>query len=310
MGGAQTGRRPTWNEKVHAKWSEGKTVCIGLDSELGKIPESVRGAVIENEVLIAFNGAIVDKTKDLAGAYKPNLAFYAEQGDVGFRALMMTIDGIRFAAPDVPVILDSKSMDIGNTNLGYVQMAFEHCDADAITVNPYLGMEAAQPFLDQKDKGIIVLCKTSNKGSGEFQDRLVVIDDPQEIADLEQLATPAVVNQRWVSLIAFYKLVAYRVSKYWNKNGNCSLVVGATYPEELAAVRRIVGDDMPILIPGIGAQGGDVEATVKAGQNSRGQGMFINASRSIIFASSGSDFAEAARRETLKLHNLINQYRN
>ncbi len=192
---------------------------------------------------------------------------------------------IHTVAPDVPVILDAKDMDIGNTNTGYVRMAFEYCQADAITINPYLGMEAAQPFLDQKDKGIIVLCRTSNKGSGEFQDLLIKSDMP------------------------LYQYVASRVAKYWNKNGNCALVVGATYPNELAQVRRIVGD-MPILIPGIGVQGGDVEATVKAGRDSRGQGMIINASRSIIFASNGPDFAEAARRETLKLHNLINQYRN
>lgn len=314
MGGAETGRGPMWNEMLRAKWDEGRFVCVGLDSEYAKIPASVKISKYSTEPtaerMLEFNRRIVVATQDIVLAYKPNLAFYEAVGSQGIDALKKTVHMIRCLAPGAPVILDAKRADIGNTNAGYVQMAFEYCGADAITIHPYLGMEAVEPFLAMKDKGVIVLCKTSNKGSGEFQDRLVVIDDPQEIADLDHLATPAVVNQRWVSLIAFYKLVAYRISRHWNKNSNCSVVVGATYPEELAVVRQIVGDDMPILIPGIGTQGGDVEATVKAGQNTGGQRIIINASRSIIFASGGSDFAEAARSETLKLHNLINQYRN
>lgn len=322
MGGAETGRRPTWNEMLQRKWDEGKFVCVGLDSELGKIPEHAQVSDSEHPknylglcvaaTITSFNNNIVDATKDLVGAYKPNLAFYIAHGDVGLVALRDTVLYIRTAAPDVPVILDTKDMDIDNTNLGYVQMAFEYCDADAITVNPYLGMVAAQPFLDQKDKGIIVLCKTSNKGSGEFQDLYIGMAtlEPGEKRNDFLCFEKRIGRQLWEGGVPLYQYVAFRVAEHWNKHGNCSLVVGATYPEELAKVRQIVGDDMPILIPGIGAQGGDVEATVKAGQNSRGQGMFINASRSIIFASSGSDFAEAARRETLKLHNLINQYRN
>ncbi|QQR79142.1 MAG: orotidine-5'-phosphate decarboxylase [Candidatus Moraniibacteriota bacterium] len=287
-----------FKELLQAGWDAGKFVCVGLDSELEKIPAMVylpRGDGNVRDVaqtMTIFNQIIVEATKDLVLAYKPNLAFYIAHGDLGLWALRDTVLHIHTVAPDVPVILDAKDMDIGNTNAGYVQMAFEYCEADAITVNPYLGMEAAQPFLDQKDKGVIVLCRTSNKGSGEFQG-----------LDVSGDSVPG-------GYMLLYQYVAHRVSRYWNTNGNCALVVGATYPGELAEVRQIVGDVMPILIPGIGAQGGDLEATVKAGRDSRGQGMIINASRSIIFASSGPEFAEAARRETQKLNGLINQYRN
>lgn len=175
------------------------------------------------------------------------------------------------------------SADICNTNAGYVDAAFGFLQADAITVHPYLGAEALQPFLARAEKGIIVLCRTSNPGAGEFQD-LSVNGEP------------------------LYSFVARRVANEWNKNGNCALIVGATYPDELREVHELIGD-MPILIPGIVAQDGDVEKTVSAGKNSCRQGMIINSSRCIIFASNGADFAEAARRETEKLCNLINQYR-
>ena len=238
---------------------------------------------------MAFNRAIVDATKDIAGSYKLNSSFYEAHGAEGLAALHRTITDIRNIAPDVPVILDAKRGDIGNTNNGYVQMAFDYLNVDAITVPPYLGGESLQPFLARPEKGIIVLCRTSNLGAGEFQDLEVS-------AYWENTAHP----------MKLYEYIALRVSNDWNENGNCGLVVGATYPEELASVRRIVGD-MPILIPGIGAQGGDLEKTVQAGKNTRGQGMIINSSRGIIFASNGPDFAEAARRETLKLHEAITQ---
>ncbi len=267
---------------LEAQWSRGNLVCVGLDSEYGKIPESARKDGVQ-DTIVKFNQAIVEATWDLVCAYKPNAAFYEAYGYEGIAALRRTIADIHVLAPNVPVILDAKRADIGNTNAGYVQAAFEFLQADAITVHPYLGAEALQPFLDLKDKGIIVLCRTSNPGAGEFQD-LSVSGEP------------------------LYRFVARRVASEWNKNGNCALVVGATYPEELREVRGLVGD-MPILIPGIGAQGGDVEQTVTAGKDSRGWGMIINSSRGIIFASKGADFAEAARRETLKLRDLINQYR-
>lgn len=268
-----------FRQMLEKKWSEGKFVCVGLDSELGKIPESIHKKHVADTIR-EFNLRIVDATKDLVCAYKPNLAFYAAQGANGLDALWQTIRNIKIRAPDVPVILDAKYADIGNTNAGYVKFAFEYLGADAVTVHPYLGREALQPFLNCKDKGIFVLCRTSNPGAGEFQDLVI-------------------------SGVPLYNHVARHVASHWNVNDNCALVVGATYPDELRQVRMLVGD-MPILIPGIGAQGGDVEKTVEAAGGNR---MIINSSRGIIFASNGPDFAEAARRETLSLHNLINQYR-
>lgn len=277
-----------FQQMLKAQWAKGNFVCVGLDSEFGKIPESVHVSgnecdVHEGNTIVAFNRAIVEATKDLVCAYKPNAAFYEAYGAEGISALARSIADIHAIAPDVPVILDAKRADIGNTNAGYVDAAFGFLRADAITVHPYLGAEALQPFLARVDKGVIVLCRTSNPGAGEFQN-LSVNGEP------------------------LYRFVARRVASEWNKAGNCALVVGATYPDELREVRGIVGD-MPILIPGIGAQGGDVKKTVTAGKDIRGWGMVINSSRGIIFASKGADFAEAARRETEKLRNLINQYR-
>ena len=300
---------------LEARWAEGKFVCVGLDSEFGKIPESARRSGNECDVsvantIVAFNRAIVEATKDLVCAYKPNLAFYVAYGEEGIVVLRRTINIIRDIAPNVPVILDAKFADIGNTNASYAEFAFEYLGADAVTVNPYLGGEALQPFLDRKDKGIFVLCRTSNLGADEFQDRDVMLTDDDQVLFFgdENKKEEDMEREEWRSYLPLYQYVAYKVAREWNENNNCAVVVGATYPGELREVRRIVGD-MPILIPGVGAQGGDVEKTVKEGRNSRGNGMIINSSRGIIFASSGLDFAEAARRETLKLHTLINQYR-
>ncbi|MEK7531489.1 MAG: orotidine-5'-phosphate decarboxylase [Patescibacteria group bacterium] len=303
-----------FRELLEGKWSQGKFVCVGLDSEFGKIPESahVGGnecAVHEGNTVVAFNRAIVEATKDLVCAYKPNSAFYEAYGAEGIAALQRTIADIHAIAPDVPVILDAKRADIGNTNAGYVDAAFEYLRADAITVHPYLGAEALQPFLARAEKGIIVLCRTSNPGAGEFQDQSVRLNKGEARNFYRALrgSETKLLPQKQTH-VPMYQWVAHSVANCWNKNGNCSLVVGATYPDELREVRGLVGD-IPILIPGIGAQGGDVEKTVTAGKDSRGRGMIINSSRGIIFASKGADFAEAARRETLKLHNLINQYR-
>jgi orotidine-5'-phosphate decarboxylase len=274
-----------FRQMLQAQWNRGNFVCVGLDSEYNKIPSliKIRCSSLTPHAITAFNQAIVDATHDLVCAYKPNIAFYEAYGTDGITALRDTIMDIHTIAPDVPVILDAKRADIGNTNIGYIQAAFEYFQADAITVNPYFGAEALKPFLDRADKGIIVLCRTSNPGAGEFQD-LCVADVP------------------------LYKIVALRVANNWNKHDNCALVVGATYPNELRAVRDIVGD-MTLLIPGVGEQGGDVEQTVTAGQNSQGQGIIVNSARKIIFASSGDDFAQAARQETVKLRDLINQHR-
>lgn len=280
-------------ELLQAKWDEGKFVCVGLDSEYGLIPWSERRSTVQ-ETICQFNRAIVDATRKLVCAYKPNIAFYERFGPIGLTALSNTIGYIQLTAPEVPVILDAKRADIGNTSEAYAKAVFEYLEVDAVTVNPYLGQEALQPFLDRTDKGIFVLCRTSNSGSDEFQ-------------NLPVMASSAIKGDKDSSSnisVPLYAHVARRVSEVWNQKGNCGLVVGATYPGELARVREVVGD-MPILIPGIGAQGGNLEATVRAGVNSRGQGMIINSSRGIIFASKGMDFAEVARIETLKLHEAI-----
>ncbi len=303
-----------FRQMLEAQWSRGNFVCVGLDSEFGKIPKSARRsgkecAVSVVNTIITFNRAIVEATKDLVCAYKPNAAFYEAHGVEGLAALYWTIVDIHAIAPDVPVILDAKRTDIGNTNNGYVEMAFNYLGVDAITVHPYLGAEALKPFLDMADKGIIVLCRTSNPGAGEFQDLGITID-AVTFQGLGPYGSRGVLTQQ----IPLYQYVAYRVSRHWNKNSNCALVVGATYPQELRKVRGIVGD-MPILIPGVGFQQKDipleeqVKQVVDAGKDSRGWGMIINSSRGIIFASKGPDFAQAARRETEKLRNLINQHR-
>jgi len=265
---------------LEKKWDEGKFLCVGLDTDLEKIPDSAQKDSTR-ATMVAFNRAIVDATKDIVCAYKPNSAFYEARGDEGFAALRETTQYILDQAPDVPVILDAKRADIGSTNKGYVDSIFHYLQMDAVTVHPYLGSEALKPFLERKDKGIFVLCRTSNGGAGELQD-LLTEGEP------------------------LYKKVAHLVAEKWNTNGNCGVVVGATYPEELAEVRKIVGD-MPILIPGVGAQGGDLEKAVQAGKDSRGKGMIVATSRSIIFASHSADFAEAARAEASKLHGVISK---
>lgn len=253
-------------------------VCVGLDSELVKLPESVRKDTYPRH---AFNKAIIDATHDFVCAYKPNSAFYEAGGARGIEELKMTCDYLGQTYPEIPIILDAKRADIGNTNNGYVQFAFDYLGVDAITLHPYLGREALQPFLDRKDKGCIILCKTSNPGAGEFQ-------------DLKTDGEP------------LYKRVAKEIVSKWNTHGNCMLVVGATYPEELAEVRSMAAD-MTFLVPGIGAQGGDVEKTLKAGLNSRKSGLIINSSRAIIFAGTGADFASESRREASKLCDSINK---
>lgn len=246
--------------KLKTKWNEGKFVCVGLDK-----------GVFE------FDKTIIDQTADLVCAYKPNAAFYKEAD------LQKTVSYIKTAHPDIPIILDAKRGDIGNSNEAYVKAIFDDLGMDALTVHPYLGKESLQPFLDRADKGIIVLVKTSNPGGGEFQDLKVYPDNGG------------------VDGKPLYQIVAEHI-RDWNTKGNLAVVVGATYPKELAEVRRIVGD-MPILIPGVGTQGGDLQATIKAGKDSRDQGMIISSSRGIIFASN-------PREATLQLHqNIISSLR-
>lgn len=279
----------SFSKLLEQHWSEGRFVCVGLDSELKKIPSVVQqrnsdGSLAIKETLVAFNRAIIEATSDLVCAYKPNTAFYEAYGIPGIAALEETMRLLHALAPNIPTILDAKRGDIGNTNSGYIASAFDHLKADAITLHPYMGKKSLQPFLDRTEKGIILLCRTSNEGAEEFQNLSV---------NGEEL----------------YKKVARQISSHWNQNNNCGLVVGATCPNELRAVREIV-DTMPLLIPGVGAQGGSVEETVKAAQDRNGLGMIINSSRGIIFASKEKDFAEAARRETEKLHHLITQIKS
>lgn len=268
-----------FRQLLDARWAEDKLVCVGLDSEYAKLPQAARRDGYLDTV-VGFNDEIVQATCDLVCAYKINTAFYEAHGSKGIQALEETCAHIRDHAPGVPIILDAKRADIGNTNDHYVAFAFDVCKADAITVHPYMGAESLKPFLDCKTKGIFVLCRTSNPGAGEFQGLI------------QQDVRPLYLN------------VAVAVATKWNANHNCGLVVGATAPDELARVRRIASD-VPLLIPGIGAQGGDLDATIRAGRDFAGRGMIINSSRGIIFASSKDDYAEAARREAQKLHDQI-----
>lgn len=291
---------------LQTSWAGGRFVCVGLDPVYAKIPECVRSKHSSKKgAIVEFCKEIVRATWRSASSYKPNLAFFLAIGTEGLEALIEVIQYIHEFVPGTPVILDTKDMDIGNTNEGYIEFTFAECKADAVTVNPYLGMEAAQPFLDQKDKGIIVLCRTSNKGAGEFQDLSVHV--PTEA--LRHIQDVGAVPWSSSGLTTLYNYVAYRVAHFWNKNGNCGLVVGATAPVELDSVRKIVGN-LPILIPAVGVQGGDVEESVKAGRDSNGHGFVINASRSIIYASSGEDFAEAAGAEAKRLNEEIILYLN
>jgi len=251
-------------------------LCVGLDIDLKKIPDSLLN---KGDPIFDFNKAIINATKDIVCAYKPNMAFYEMYGIYGIEALIKTIEYIYTL--EIPVILDAKRGDVGNTASAYAKSLFEIYKADAITVSPYLGKDSLDPFFEYKEKGIFVLCLTSNPGSKDFQN--TGNDDP------------------------LFKQVAKKVRE-WNVNGNAGLVVGATKPEELKEIRSMVGD-MPILIPGIGAQGGDTAKTVRYGTNKKGERAIINSSRNIIFASTGEDFAGSARVAARKLKEEINSYR-
>ncbi|HEX8103687.1 MAG TPA: orotidine-5'-phosphate decarboxylase [Solirubrobacteraceae bacterium] len=257
----------------------GRHLCVGLDTDPTRIPDGFAAGEAPAARVAAYNAAIVDATAHVAAAYKPNVAFYEALGAAGHEALRATIAHVRAAAPATPVILDAKRADIGSTNLGYVTAAFDELGADAVTVHPYLGGRALQPFLDRTERTIYVLARTSNPGAAEFQ-------------DLE------------VDGLPLYRHVARAVARDWDANGNCGLVVGATYPDELARVREDVGPEMPLLIPGVGAQGGDLEAAVAA--NGGTPAFLINASRAIIYAgATAGDFADAARVEAERLDAAI-----
>jgi orotidine-5'-phosphate decarboxylase len=255
-------------------------VCVGLDPEIERLPASIAA---EASPIFQFNKAIIDATADLVCAYKPQFAHYAayEAED----QLERTIEYIHRNHPGVPVILDSKRGDVGNTAERYALEAFERYHADAVTVNPYLGGDSLEPFLKHADKGVIILCRTSNPGARDIQDLQVGAGSRK-----------------------LYHVIAELAATKWNSRGNCMLVVGATYPKELAEIREIVGD-LPFLVPGVGAQGGDVAQAVQNGRTKNGTGLVISSSRAILYASSGADFASAARSAALTLRDQINAAR-
>jgi len=244
-------------EKIVSK--NNSLLCVGLDVDKDKISKPI----------LEFNKEIIDSTKDLVCSYKLNMAFYEALGREGFDILEKTI---RYIPNEIVVILDGKRNDIGNTVKKYAKSLFEKLNSDAITINPYLGIDGVQPFLDYKDKCSFILCRTSNPSAIDFQD-LVINDKP------------------------LFELVAEKI-KQWNTNNNCGAVVGATYPDELKKIRKILGKDIPILIPGIGAQGGNVKKTVK----SAGENAIIVSSRGIIYSKNPKESASNLRNE-------INKYR-
>ncbi len=282
-----------WKDMIGAGFANGKLLCLGLDPDWKKIPKHLKSDTIaQTDVVVDFCKKIVDATAHLVLTYKPNIAFFARRGARGIEGLRRLVAYINAVAPHAVVILDSKRGDIGNSMAGYVEEAFVEIGAHAMTANPYLGQDACQPLLNEKDHGAVFLCKTSNPGSGEFQNARMLIDDPEEEKFLAEFGTVSYLLGQHPA-VELYQHVAYRVSRHWNDNGNCALVVGATYPAELQSIRRIVGN-MPIVIPGIGTQGGDEEATIAAGRDDRNRGMIINVGSAILYASSDEDYVEAA----------------
>lgn len=251
-------------------------LCVGLDPDPKLMPKV---SVFE------FNREIIDATSDLVCAYKPNLAFYEAMGIEGLRALDKTIS---YVPKEIPIIGDAKRGDIASSSEAYARALFDTFGFDAATVNPYLGYDSIAPFIAYADKGIFILCKTSNAGSADFQDSVYAGLGAQSAAR------------------PLFELVAQK-AKEWDKKGNIGLVVGATYPGQLKRLREIC-PEFPLLIPGIGAQGGDLEAVVRYGVDAKGEKAIINCSRQVLYASKGNDFAEAARAEALKLRDQINQY--
>ncbi len=268
-----------FREKLHQIVQKNSSLlCVGLDIDKEKMPPLLFES--NNDPYFEFNKAIIDATKDMVCAYKLNMAFYEVFGAKGFDLLKKTVCYI----PDnIVVIIDGKRNDIGNTARKYAQSLFETLNADAVTINPYLGKDGIAPFLEYKDKCSFILCRTSNPSAGDFQ-------------NLVSGKTP------------LYQQVAKKI-KEWNVHNNCGAVVGATYPEELKTVRKILGDDIPLLLPGIGKQGGDVEQTVKYGTNDKGEMAIINSSRGIIFAGKDENFAGAAKKQALSLRDSINTFR-
>ena len=275
----------TFIDKLRARWRDADSLlCVGLDPDPSRFPDRFAGDGYADtaEALFAFCRDIADATARYACAFKPQIAYFAAHNG-GEAALQRLIAHLNGAHPDIPVILDAKRGDIGSTAAQYAIEAFDRFGADAVTLNPYMGRDSAAPFLQRNDRGCIFLCHTSNPGARDFQE----LD---------------------VGGLPLYQHVARAIATGWNVDGNCALVVGATFPEELKVIRGIVGD-MPLLIPGVGAQGGDVEAVVRNGATADGTGLVINSSRGILYASTGEDYAEAAAGAARLLRDEINRYR-
>jgi len=250
----------------------GSLLCVGLDPDPARMPVSD---------VAAFNRAIIEATAGLVCAYKPNLAFYEALGERGLAALRDTLAAI---PSDIPVIADGKRSDIGNTAKAYARALFDELGVDAATVNPYLGGDAVEPFLEREEKAAFILCRTSNPGARDLQDLLVTAPGGGEARPL-------------------FEMVA-EMARRWNSRGNVGLVVGATYPEELKRVRRLC-PEMTFLVPGVGAQGGDVAAVVRNGLDKAGRGLIINVSRQVLYASREKDFAVAAAGAARQLRDEI-----
>ncbi len=255
-------------------------LCVGLDPDPALFPKSVGN---ETKDILAFNRAIIDATADLVCCYKPNTAFYESRGTDGIQMLHETILYVQKMYAHLPIILDAKRGDIGNTNAHYAKFAFDYLGADAVTIQPYQGVEATEPFFKNPEKGVFVLAKTSNPDSAEFQN--IVVD----------------------GTTMYERVIGSFVQRYGD-TGNCFFVAGATYPTEMKAIRQMVGE-APLLVPGVGAQGGSIAEMVPAGLNMDGAGLIINSSRAVLYASNGDDFAEAARAEALRTRDEINRYR-
>jgi len=254
-------------------------LCVGLDIDSEKIPKFLFNE--SKKPFLDFNKKIIDETKDLVCAYKLNMAFYEALGENGLSTLKETINHI---PKEILIILDGKRNDIGNTANKYAQSLFDGLKADAITINPYLGEDGITPFLKYEEKCSFILCRTSNPSAGDFQDL--------KISDKK-----------------LYEHVAMKIKKWNTQYQNCGAVVGATYPDELKTIRKILGEDIPLLIPGIGKQGGDIQKTIKYGTNAKGEMAIINSSRGIIYSSNDKDFYIKARESAEELNKKINSFR-
>lgn len=273
----------TFIEKLSAAWrTNNSLLCVGLDPDIAKFPAHLQQ---QPDAIYTFCKEIIDATAATACAFKPQIAYFsAMRAEDQLEAICAYL---RENHPNIPIVMDAKRGDIGATAEQYAREAFERYGADAVTVSPYMGFDSVAPYLEWKDRGAIVLCRTSNAGGSDLQ--FLTVDG-----------------------VPLYQHVARLVAEKWNTNGQCGLVVGATFPQELAQVRSIIGD-MPLLVPGVGAQGGDIQATVHAGKTANGMGMMINSSRAILYAkpdlAAGEDFAQAAKRIALETRDAINLHR-